>query len=58
MTCVSVPWAGFNVPVSHDNPPAPSVFKNEFVAPPVIVTLLSGPKLEVLLKLIKHVFAA
>ena len=32
--------------------PEPSVFKNAPVTPPVIVTLLSGPKLEVLLKLI------
>ena len=50
MTCVFAPCAGTNVAVSKDKVPAPSVFKNEPVAPPVIVTLLTGPKLDVLLK--------
>jgi hypothetical protein len=52
MTCVSAPWAGTNVAVSHEREPEPFVFKNAPEAPPVMVTLLSGPKLAVLLKLI------
>ena len=50
MTCVSVPWAGTNVAVSHVKTPDPSVFKNAPLTPPVTVTLLTGPKLDVLLK--------
>ena len=50
MTCVFAPCAGTNVAVSHDKTPAPSVAKNAPAEPPVMVTLLSGPKLAVLLK--------
>ena len=45
--CVLAPCAGNKVPVLNDNPPEPSVIKNAFATPPVIVTLLTGPKSDV-----------
>lgn len=45
ITCVLAPCAGTNVAVSHVRLPEPFVLRNAPFDPPVMMTLLFGPKL-------------